>query len=144
MDLHLGATLLAFRASPRYFHSSSGRWPRSRSIPRRVAIAWAGLTSCSTVYVAPGWGPSLATVASGLTFQVVAQKVVAVVAVATFVYVSVEADLVLESKRAYPEERSHVDPERAKDRRPSHRRSKALARKRSSSRTLPQDDDVGR
>jgi len=66
-----------------------------------VAVAWAALTVVLAVYVAVlGWGPSLTTV-NGLTFQVAAQKIVAVVAVVTFVYVSVEADrVILKAPRA--------------------------------------------
>lgn len=92
MGLHVSATLLAFRAFPVLSFLFLLATISSGVFPRRVAIAWAALTVALTVYVVIlGWGPSLATV-SGLTFQVIAQKVVAVAAVVTFVYVSVEAD----------------------------------------------------
>ena len=128
MGFHLSATLLAFRAFPVLSFLFLLATISSGVFPRRVAIAWAALTVVLTVYVAIlGWGPSLTTV-GGLTFQVVAQKIVAAVAVATFVYVSVEADRVMRGTRhpeataCHPEERRmrvilrsvfHSDPGRS-------------------------------
>jgi hypothetical protein len=101
MGLHLSATLLAFRTFPVLSFLFLLATISSGVFPRRVAVAWGALTVVLAVYVVVlGWGPSLTTV-SGLTFQVAAQKIVAVVAVVTFVYVSVEADrVILKAPRA--------------------------------------------
>ena len=95
MSLHVGVTLFAFRAFPILSFLLLIATLRSGVFPRGVSIAWAALTAVLTAYVAVlGWGPSLTT-ANGLTFQVVAQKIVVVVALSVFVYTSVEADRVI-------------------------------------------------
>ena len=95
MSLHVGVTLFAFRAFPILSFLLLVATLRSGVFPRGVSIAWAALTAVLTAYVAVlGWGPSLTT-ANGLTFQVVAQKIVVVVALSVFVYISVEADRVI-------------------------------------------------
>jgi hypothetical protein len=98
MSLHIGVTLLAFRAFPVLSLLFLLATVYSGVFPRRVAIVWAALTAVLAVYVVVlGWGPSLTT-ASGLVFQVAAQKIVAVVAVSAFVYVSIEADRAARAK----------------------------------------------
>lgn len=95
MSLHIGVTLLAFRAFPVLSLLFLLASVYSGVFPRRVAIAWGVLTVVLTVYVVVlGWWPSLITVEE-LAFQVAAQKIVAVVAVSTFVFISIEADRVL-------------------------------------------------
>jgi hypothetical membrane protein len=92
MGLHIQFTLLAFRifpVVPLLFALASFH---SKTLPRRVAAAWAGLSVVLAGYVIMlGWGPSLQS-PEGLVTQVAAQKIVTVVAVAIIVYQSVEAD----------------------------------------------------
>jgi hypothetical membrane protein len=95
MSLHVGVTLFAFRAFPILSFLLLVATLRSGVFPRGVSIAWAALTAVLTAYVAVlGWGPSLTT-DGGLRVQVVAQKIVVVVALSVFVYISVEADRVI-------------------------------------------------
>ena len=95
MSLHVGVTLFAFRTFPILSLLLLLATLHSGVFPRGVSIAWAALTAVLTAYVAVlGWGPSLTT-ANGLTFQVVAQKIVVVVALSVFVYITVEADRVI-------------------------------------------------
>ena len=92
LGLHMKFTLFAFRAFPAVslllvFASLS-----SDLFPRRVAVAWALLTVLLAAYVVVlTWGPALTT-PEGLTVQVTAQKIIAIVAVSMFVYLSFEAD----------------------------------------------------
>jgi len=99
MSVHLWLTLFAFRVFPvaallMVFASMS-----SRVFPRRITVAWVVLTAVLTVYVIViGWGPRTST-REGLTFQVTAQKIVAIAAVTILVYLSVQADRVLATVR---------------------------------------------
>ena len=95
MGVHVSLTLLAFRAFPVASLLLVFASLASSTFPRRMAIAWALLTVMLVAYVAGlSWGPALST-SAGLTFQVAAQKIVVIVAVSTFVYLSIEADRVV-------------------------------------------------
>jgi len=99
MSLHIWLTLFAFRVLPvaallMVFASMS-----SRVLPRRITVAWAILTVVLTAYVyVIGWGPPTSTT-EGLTFQVTAQKLVAIASVSILVYLSVQADRVVATVR---------------------------------------------
>jgi hypothetical membrane protein len=92
LGLHMKFTLFAFRAFPAVSLLLVFASLYSDLFPRRVAVAWALLTVLLATYVGVlTWGPALTT-PEGLTIQVTAQKVIAIVAVSTFVYLSFEAD----------------------------------------------------
>jgi hypothetical protein len=92
MGLHLAFTLFAFRLFPVVPLLFAIATMRDDRIPPRFAIGWIVLTTTLAAYVVVlGWGPRLAT-ASGLTTQVVAQKLVTVIAIAVLFYQSIEAD----------------------------------------------------
>ena len=92
LGLHVQFTLFAFRMFPTVTLLLVFATLASDQFPRRVAIAWALLTVALAAYVVVlTWGPALTT-PSGLVTQVAAQKIIAVVAVSTFVYLSFEAE----------------------------------------------------
>jgi hypothetical protein len=100
MGLHVEMTLLAFRVFPILSFLFLLASVYSETFPRRVTIVWAVLSVVLTAFVIVlGWGPSMATV-SGLRFQVVAQKFVAVTAVVALFIISVEADRALGTTHA--------------------------------------------
>jgi hypothetical protein len=95
LDLHIWLTLFAFRVFPVASLLFVFASLRSELFPRRMAIAWASLTVVLTAYVIMlGWGPDVATDA-GLTVQVAAQKIVAVIAGGVFFYLCTEAKRVI-------------------------------------------------
>ena len=60
--------------------------------PRRVAVVWGLLTVALAAYVVVlTWGPGLTT-PEGLVTQVTAQKIIAIVSMSTFVYLSFEVE----------------------------------------------------
>jgi CHASE2 domain-containing sensor protein len=92
MALHVRFTFFAFRLFPLVALLLALASRQSRAAPRRVVVAWIVLAAVLAGYVAVlGWGPSPGT-PSGLTTQVIAQKIVALAAVLTIAYQSDEAD----------------------------------------------------
>jgi hypothetical protein len=99
LGLHVTFTLFAFRVFPlasllMFFASLE-----STVLPRRMAIGWALLTVVLACYVIVlGWGPGLSTL-RGLTTQVAAQKIVAIISLSVLLYLSTEADRALMAAR---------------------------------------------
>lgn len=92
MTLHIGVTLLAWRAFPVLSLLLAFASRYSTVVSPRVAVAWAALTVALTGYVIIlSWGPALDTDA-GLRVQVVAQKGITAVVLAIFLYLSVEGN----------------------------------------------------
>jgi hypothetical membrane protein len=88
MALHVGFTLLAWRIIPAAALFMTIASALATDIPRRVTLTWAGLTAALALYVAMlELGPNVST-ASGLTAQVLAQKIIAVCVVTGLSYVS--------------------------------------------------------
>jgi hypothetical protein len=99
MSLHIWLTLFAFRVLPVAALLMVLASMSSRVLPRRITVAWAILTVVLTAYVyVIGWGPPTSTT-EGLTFQVTAQKLVAIASVSILVYLSVQADRVVATVR---------------------------------------------
>lgn len=95
LSLHVAFSLLAFRVFPVMTLLLACATLYSHVWPRRVAGAWAALTIVLAGNAALlEWGPILTT-PDGLIIHVVAQKIVAVTAAAIFVYLSFEADRIL-------------------------------------------------
>jgi hypothetical protein len=98
LDLHIWLTRFAFRLFPLVSLLFVLASLRSGGLPRRITLAWAALTIVLTAYVIMlGWGPNVATPA-GLTAHVVAQKVVAVMAVIVFFFLCTEAKRVIAAR----------------------------------------------
>jgi hypothetical membrane protein len=92
LGLHVKFTLFAFRVFPIVTLLLAFATLASDQFPRRLAVAWALLTVALAAYVVVlTWGPGPKT-PEGLIIQVTAQKIIAVVSVSTFVYLSFEAE----------------------------------------------------
>lgn len=92
LSLHVQLTKLAFRSFPIVTLLMALASRADPATPRRVTVGWAALTVILASYVVIlDWGPSVRT-PSGLVFQVVAQKIVAVSAVLLIVFQTYAAD----------------------------------------------------
>lgn len=97
MTLHVFATLVAFRLFPAVALLMGIASLYSSGFSTRMPIAWGVLTGILLAYVAVlEWGPRLGT-PHGLVVQVIAQKVVAVLAVGILVFLSLQAAHVMTS-----------------------------------------------
>ena len=92
MGLHVQLTFFAFRSflvSAVLFTLAARATPGT---PRRVWIAWSTLTIALAIYVSiQTWGPHVRD-PGGLEVQVVAQKLIAIVAILILLYESVQAE----------------------------------------------------
>ena len=92
MGLHVQLTFFAFRTflvSAILFTLAAAAYPRA---PRRVTVAWSGLTVALAVYVwIQTWGPHVRD-PGGLEVQVIAQKLITIVAILVLLYESVQAE----------------------------------------------------
>ena len=92
MGLHVQFTFLAFRLLPFASFCLTMALRRSGAFPPRTARLWALLTVVLAAYALTfSWGPDIAT-PFGLTFYVMAQKVVSVVLVASMFQLSIDAE----------------------------------------------------
>jgi hypothetical protein len=97
LALHIQLTLFAFRVFPVTSALLTFAALRTNGTPRRVAMAWALLTAVLAAFVGVlAWGPSIRA-PNGLVVQVLAQKTVAISAVAIMVYQSYQADRILKA-----------------------------------------------
>ena len=92
MGLHVQLTFFAFRSflvSAILFTLAARAFSPTA---RRVWIAWAGLTIAMAIYVwIQTWGPRVRD-PGGLEVQVIAQKIIAIIAITTLLFQSVQAD----------------------------------------------------
>lgn len=94
MALHTAFTVWAWRIFPMVALFLAVASFRSPDLPPRVGTAWLLMAVLLIAYAALlAWGPTVTT-PHGLVVQVVAQKVAALVAVATLLFVSEEVDRV--------------------------------------------------
>jgi hypothetical protein len=92
LGLHVKFTLFAFRMFPIVTLLLVLATLASDQFPQRVVIAWGLLTAALAAYVVVlTWGPGLTT-PEGLVTQVTAQKIIAIVSISTFVFLSFEAE----------------------------------------------------
>ena len=92
LALHIAFTRFAFRAFPLVALLMAVATWRDRNVPRQVSTVWAFFTIALAAYVGVlDFGPRVSA-PGGLVTQVVAQKLVAIVAVLTIVYQSYQAD----------------------------------------------------
>jgi hypothetical membrane protein len=92
LGLHVKFTLFAFRVFPAVTLFLVFATIASDLFPRRVAFVWGLLTVVLAAYVVVlTWGPGLTT-PEGLVTQVTAQKIIAIMSMSTFVYLSFEAE----------------------------------------------------
>ena len=92
LGLHIQLTFFAFRAflaSAVLFTVASAR---CSTAPTRVTIAWSVLTAALAIYVwIQTWGPHVRD-PGGLEVQVVAQKLISIVAISILLYQSLQAE----------------------------------------------------
>ncbi len=99
LSLHIQLVGLAFRVFPIVPLLLATASLRDESVPRRFAFVWATFALVLLGYLCLiGWGPPIET-PTGLVVQVIAQKVVAVTAVAIVVYQGYQAERLLVGKR---------------------------------------------
>ena len=92
MALHVHFTFLAFRIFPAATLLLALASRADTRFPRRMMIGWMLLSAALIVYVGTlEWGPSLST-PRGLMTAVIAQKIIAVIAILILLYQSREAD----------------------------------------------------
>lgn len=95
LSLHIQLTGLAFRVFPAVPLLLATASLHDSNVPRRLAFVWASFAIVLLSYLCLiGWGPPIET-PTGLVVQVIAQKVVAITAVAIVVYQGWEAERIL-------------------------------------------------